>query len=62
MKKYELQHQHRGKWWGLGERTAEQVKALLSVADTIERIENGYIIKLTKLFFNEPIFKAIERK
>lgn len=61
MKKYELQHQHRGKWWGLGERTAEQINTLLSVADSIEKIKGGYIIDLSRLFFNEPIFRAIER-
>ena len=61
MKKYELQHQHHGKWWGLGERTAEQIEALLSVAESVEKIEGGYIIILKKLFLNEPIFKALER-
>jgi hypothetical protein len=62
MKKYELYHYHNGMWWGAGQRTQEQINALIAVANWTKQYEDCTLIHLFKLFEKEPLWKVVEVK
>lgn len=58
VKHFYLQHKHHNDWWGLGERTKEQVDELLEMAQDIIRTEHEISFKLSDLF-DEPLFRVV---
>ena len=62
MRKFELYHYHNGMWWGAGQRTQEQIEALLSICDWSKQELDTLYIHLSKLFSKEPHWKAVEVK
>jgi hypothetical protein len=56
---YNLFHKHNDCWWGLGERTKEQLDKILVVADEVEIIDGNVYFKASKLYPDEPFFKAV---
>jgi hypothetical protein len=58
VKHFYLQHRHHYDWWGLGERTKEQVDELLEMAQDIVRTEHEISFRLKDLF-DEPLFRVL---